>query len=672
LAREDAHENLTEVSRVASTEQTQAEEAKVFPPDPAFSKNAWIESIDEYERLYKRSVEDPEGYWAERAEDALVWTKKWDKVLEWSFEPTPFIKWFQGGELNASYNCLDRWVEAGLGDKPAIIFEGDPGDTRTFTYKELLDEVAKFANVLKKHGVQKGDRVAIYMPMIAELPVAMLACARLGAIHMMVFGGFSAEALKARIDNCGAKVLVCADKGHRGAKTTPSKTNADVAIGGETTVETVVVVKRTDGDVPMQEGRDVWYHDEMAASDISADCPPVPVDAEHPLFILYTSGSTGTPKGVLMSTGGYLLFVHDTTRDVFNIHDDDVHFCTADIGWITGHSYIVYGPLSIGASSILYEGLPTYPEPDRYWQVVEKHKATTLYTAPTVIRSLMGQGDEWPEKHSMESLRVLGTVGEPINPVAWLWYHEKVGKGRIPLVDTWWQTETGGHMITPLPGASTLKPASANRPYFGVQTVVMRDDGSVADVGESGHLCITAPWPGMIRGTWGDEDGKRFKEVYFSMFKGLYNTGDGCAIDADGDHWLKGRIDDVLNVSGHRIGTAEVESALVSHPAVAEAAVVGYPHEIKGTGIYAYVTLMEGVEPGDELKKELVVHVRKVVGPIATPDKMQFAPGLPKTRSGKIMRRILRKIAEGEFEALGDTSTLADPAVVEDLKTHRQ
>ncbi|HJW75644.1 MAG TPA: acetate--CoA ligase [Thermoleophilia bacterium] len=655
---------------MAGTEKSQ--EVQVFPPDPQFAGNAWIESIDEYERLYRRSVEDPEGYWAERAEDALVWTKKWDTVLEWSFDPDPFIKWFEGGELNASYNCIDRWVEAGLGDKPAIIFEGDPGDSKTYTYGQLLDEVSRFANVLKKHGVKKGDRVAIYMPMIAELAVVMLACARLGAIHMMVFGGFSSEALKVRIDNCGAKVLVCADKGHRGGKTTPSKTNADAAIAGETTVEKVIVVKRADGDVPMQEGRDVWYHEELAAPDISADCPPVPVDAEDPLFILYTSGSTGTPKGVLHTTGGYLLFVHDTTRDVFNLHDDDIHFCTADIGWITGHSYIVYGPLSLGATSILYEGLPTYPEPDRFWQVVEKHKATTLYTAPTAIRALMGQGDAWPGKHPMGSLRVIGTVGEPINPAAWLWYYENVGKGRVPLVDTWWQTETGGHMITPLPGATPLKPASAGRPYFGVQTVVLRDDGSEADVGESGHLCITAPWPGMLRGTWGDLDGKRFKEVYFSMFKGLYYTGDGCAIDADGDHWLKGRIDDVLNVSGHRIGTAEVESALVSYPAVAEAAVVGYPHDIKGTGIYTYVTLKEGVEPSDELKKELVAHVRKVLGPIATPDKMQFAPGLPKTRSGKIMRRILRKIAEGEFNALGDTSTLADPAVVEDLKTHRQ
>ena len=649
-----------------------ADEQKLFPPSPEFSKNAYFKTEAEYEAEYKRSIEDPEGYWAKRANDALVWTKPWDKVLEWSFEPTPSIKWFQGGELNASYNCLDRWVEAGKGDKPAMIFEGDPGDTSTKTYKELLDEVSRFANVLKKHGVKKGDRVALYMPMIAELPVALLACARIGAIHMMVFGGFSAEALKARIDNCGAKVLICADKGHRGAKTTPSKTNADVAIGGETTIETVIVVKRVDGDVPMTAGRDVWYHEEMTAPDITADCPPVPVDAEHPLFILYTSGSTGTPKGVLHSTGGYLLYAHDTTKYVFNLHDDDIHFCTADIGWITGHSYVVYGPLACGATTVVFEGLPTYPEPDRYWQVIEKHKATTFYTAPTVIRSLIGQGDEWPDKHEMKSLRVMASVGEPIDPNSWDWFYKKVGKSRIPLCDTWWQTETGGHLVTPLPGASTLKPGSANRPFFGVQTQVLKDDGTPAGVGEDGHLVITAPWPGMIRGTWGDTDGKRFKEVYFSMFKGGFTTGDGCAIDADGDHWLKGRIDDVLNVSGHRIGTSDVEGALVSYAKVAEAAVVGYPHPIKGTGIYAYVTLNDGVEPSDDLKKELVVHVRKVVGPIATPDKMQFATGLPKTRSGKIMRRILRKIAEGEFDALGDTSTLADPAVVQALKNSRQ
>jgi acetyl-CoA synthetase len=651
-----------------------ADEPMVIPPSPEFSKGAYFQSEEQYLEEYKRSVEDPEGYWAARAEDALVWTKKWDKVLEWSFEPTPFVKWFQGGELNASYNCLDRWVEAGKGDKPAIIFEGDPGDTKTTTYKELLDQVSRFANVLKKHGVKKGDRVALYMPMIAELPVVMLACARIGAIHMMVFGGFSAEALKARIDNCGAKVLICADKGYRGAKTTASKANADIAISGKTTVEKVIVVKRVDGDVPMTEGRDVWYHDEMAAADITADCPPVPVDAEHPLFILYTSGSTGTPKGVLHSTGGYLLYVHDTAKYTFNLHDDDIHFCTADIGWITGHSYIVYGPLANGVTSVLFEGLPTYPEPDRYWQVVEKHKTTTVYTAPTVIRSLMGQGDEWVDKHDMQTLRVMGSVGEPIDPNSWKWYYQKVGRGRAPLVDTWWQTETGGLMILPLPGAIALKPASAGRPFFGVRTAVLTDKGEPAGVGEDGHLVITHPWPGMIRGTWGDVEGKRFKEVYFSMFKGVFTTGDGCAIDEQGDHWLKGRIDDVLNVSGHRIGTSDVEGALVSYPAVAEAAVVGYPHAIKGTGIYAYVTLNDGVEATDALKKELVVHVRKVVGPIATPDKMQFAPALPKTRSGKIMRRILRKIAEGRTTSddLGDTSTLADPSVVEDLKANAQ
>ncbi len=650
-----------------------ADQPKLIPPSPEYSKGAYIKSLEEYEAQYKRSIEDPEGYWAERAEDALVWTKKWDKVLDWSFEPVPYVKWFQGGELNASYNCLDRHVEAGKGDKPALIFEGDPGDTKTCTFKELLDEVSKFANVLKKHGVKKGDRVALYMPMIAELPVVMLACARIGAIHMMVFGGFSAEALKARIDNCGAKVLICADKGYRGAKTTASKANADIAISGGSTVETVIVVKRVDGDVNMQEGRDVWYHDEMAAPDITADCPPVPVDAEHPLFILYTSGSTGAPKGVIHSTGGYLLHVYDTCKYVFNLHDDDIHFCTADIGWITGHSYIVYGPLSMGVTSVLFEGLPTYPEPDRYWQVVEKHKTTTIYTAPTVIRSLIGQGDEWVDKHDMPTLRLLASVGEPIDPQSWLWFYNKVGKGRVPLVDTWWQTETGGHMIAPLPGAMTLKPGSAGRPFFGVQTKVLNDKGEEAAIGEDGHLVITHPWPGMIRGTWGDVDGKRYRDVYFTMFPGVFTTGDGCAIDADGDHWLKGRIDDVLNVSGHRIGTSDVEGALVSHPAVAEAAVVGYPHPIKGTGIYTYVVLNEGVEPSDDLKKELAVHVRKVVGPIATPDKIQFAmTGLPKTRSGKIMRRILRKIAEDSFDNLGDTSTLADPTVVDNLIDNRQ
>jgi acetyl-CoA synthetase len=657
------------VNRLATdpANTTGDEPKKLFPAPPEFAKNAWVKSAAEYEQLYKRSTEDPEGFWAERAEAALDWYKKWDKVLEWDFN-VPFVKWFQGGKLNVSYNCIDRHIAAGKGDKAAIVFEGDPGDTRTITYKQLLDEVTRVANVLKKHGVKRGDRVAIYLPMIAELAVVMLACARIGAVHMIVFGGFSAEALKSRIDNCGAKVLVCADKGHRGAKTTPSKTNADVAISGTTTVEKVIVVKRVDGDVPMQDGRDLWYHEEIAAPGMDAPVEPEQMDAEDPLFILYTSGSTGTPKGVLHTTGGYLLFAADTFKYIFDYHDADVHFCTADIGWITGHTYIVYGPLANGATSVLFEGLPTYPAPDRYWEVVEKHGVTILYTAPTVIRSLMGQGSEWVDKHPMKTLRLMGSVGEPINPAAWLWYHDKVGKGRCPLVDTWWQTETGGILITPLAGAHTLKPGSASRPFFGVQARVVKDDGSPAAVDEDGHLCITAPWPGMIRGTWGDPTNARLKEVYFERFPGLFYTGDGCAVDADGDYWLKGRIDDVLNVSGHRIGTADVESALVSHPKVAEAAVVGYPHEIKGTGIYTYVTLNDGVEPSDDLRKELAGHVRKVVGPIATPDKMQFAPALPKTRSGKIMRRILRKIAEGNAGDLGDTSTLADPSVVEDLK----
>ncbi|MEZ5126870.1 MAG: acetate--CoA ligase [Thermoleophilia bacterium] len=648
------------------------DEQEVFHPSAESSSNAYFKTMEEYEAAYKRSVEDPEGYWAERAEEALTWYKKWDTVLEWSWDPTPVIKWFEGGELNVTYNCLDRHVEAGKGDKKAIIFESDQGDNYSYTYQELLDEVSKFANVLKKHGVKKGDRVAVYLPMIKEVPIVLLACARIGAVHMVVFGGFSADSLRARIDDCEAKVLICADKGYRGGRTMASKTNADDSISGESTVEKVIVIKRGDGDVPWTEGRDVWYEDEMSAPDITTDCPCVPCESEHPLFILYTSGSTGRPKGVLHTTAGYLLYVHDTSKYTFNLHDDDVHFCAADVGWVTGHSYIVYGPLANGVTSVVFESVPTYPEPDRYWAVIDKIKPTTLYTAPTVIRSLVGMGEEWPAKHPMESLRVIGTVGEPIDPNSWKWYYKNVGKERIPIVDTWWQTETGGHMITPLPGCTPLKPASAGRPFFGIQTQVLRDDGTQCEPGEQGHLVITHPWPAMLRGTWGDHTGTRFKEVYFSMFKNKFYTGDGCVIDADGDHWLKGRVDDVLNVSGHRIGTAEVESALVSHPDVAEAAVVGYPHDIKGTGIYAYVTLNAGVEPSEQLENELNLQVRKVLGAIAKPDKLQFAPGLPKTRSGKIMRRILRKIAEGELDALGDTTTLADPAVVENLKENRK
>ena len=641
-----------------------ADEPKLFPPSPEFQKNAYYSSIEQYEADYKRSVEDPEGFWAERAEDALVWTKKWDKVLDWSFDPKPYVKWFEGGELNAAYNCLDRHVEAGKGDKPAIIFEGDPGDTTTYTYAELKDEVSKFANVLKKHGVQKGDRVALYLPMIAELPIVMLACARIGAIHMMVFGGFSAEALKARIDNSGAKLLVCADKGHRGAKTTPSKTNADVAISGETTVEKVVVIKRVDGDVPMTEGRDVWYHD--AADLVTSECPAVHVEAEHPLFILYTSGSTGLPKGVLHTTGGYLVYASMTHQYVFDYHDGDIYWCTADIGWVTGHSYILYGPLLNGAQSLMFEGVPTYPDAGRFWEVVDKWKVNIFYTAPTAIRAIMRMGDDYVTKHGRQSLRLLGTVGEPINPEAWRWYNEVVGEGRCPIVDTWWQTETGGILITPLPGATPTKPGSATFPFFGVQPALVDDQGQIIEGNDvSGRLVIKAPWPGQLRTTYGSHE--RYELVYFSDFDGYYFSGDGCKRDADGYYWITGRVDDVINVSGHRMGTAEVESALVSHPAVAEAAVVGYPHDIKGQGIYAYVTLKIGNEYTEQLKKDLVAHVRKEIGPIATPDIIHWAPGLPKTRSGKIMRRILRKMASNEMDQLGDTSTLADPGVIQTL-----
>lgn len=640
-------------------------EKRTFPPSKEFSDRAHVKSISEYEKLYKRSTENPDGFWAEMAEKQLSWYKKWDKVSEWSFEK-PEIKYFIGGKLNASYNCLDRFMKTPVRNKAAIIWEADDGSYVTYTYQHLYHEVNKFANVLKKYGIRKGDRVTIYLPMIPELPISMLACARIGAIHSVVFGGFSATALRDRIQDCKSNLLVTADRGVRGGRYVPLKANADQALEECPTVEKVIVVKRT-GAVDMEPKRDFWWHDEMNDPDIKDYCEPEQMDSEDPLFILYTSGSTGKPKGVLHTTAGYLLYTNLTFKWIFDCRDEDIHFCTADIGWVTGHSYIVYGPLSSGATSLMFEGIPTYPDPSRFWKIVDKFGVSIFYTAPTAIRALMREGPDWVRKQDLSSLRLLGTVGEPINPEAWMWYHTHVGKEKLPIVDTWWQTETGGILITPLPGAMTTKPGSASKPFPGVVPQILKEDGSQAGVNEGGYLVIDKPWPGMLRGTYGDSQNKRIKEVYFTRFPGKYFTGDGARLDKDGDYWLMGRIDDVINVSGHRIGTAEIESALVSHPAVAEAATVGYPHEIKGEGIYVYVTLKEGYEPSPELSKILIGHVRQVIGPIASPDKIQFAPGLPKTRSGKIMRRILRKIARGDTDDLGDTSTLADPSVVNEI-----
>lgn len=640
-----------------------------FPPKPAFSEDAHIKSMEQYEALYKRSIEDPEGFWGEMAEKELTWFKKWDKVLDYDFNK-PYIKWFAGGKLNASYNCLDRHLDTFRKNKAAIIWEADDGTSKTYTYQQLHREVNRFANVLKKKGVKKGDRVSLYLPMIPELAISMLACARIGAIHSIVFGGFSSQALRDRIQDCEAKVLVVADNGMRGGRVVPLKKNSDTALEECPSVQSVIVVNRA-GETGMKEGRDTWWHEEMAAEDIANYCEPEHMDAEDPLFILYTSGSTGKPKGVLHTTGGYILYTALTFRLVFDYKEEQTHFCTADIGWVTGHSYIVYGPLANGATSLMFEGIPSYPDAGRFWDIVDKYQVNIFYTAPTAIRALMKEGDSWVEKYDLSSLKVLGTVGEPINPAAFMWYYNKVGKGKLPIVDTYWQTETGGFLITPLPGAMTLKPGSATRPFFGVEPKVIKEDGSPASVDEGGYLVIDKPWPGMLRGTYGDPENARIKEVYFSRFPGKYFTGDGARVDKDGDFWLTGRIDDVINVSGHRLGTAEVESALVGHPSVAEAAVVGFPHDVKGEGIYVYVTLKDGFKPSPELQKELVTHVRTIIGPIASPDKMQFAPGLPKTRSGKIMRRILRKIAHNEIGELGDISTLADPSVVESLIKER-
>jgi acetyl-CoA synthetase len=642
-------------------------EKRVFNPPKEFSERAYIKSMAEYKELYQRSIKDPEGFWGEMA-GQLDWYKKWDKVLVEDFKEGKH-EWFVGGKINVSQNCLDRHVKSWRKNKAALVWEGDIGDSRVLTYQQLYREVCKFANVLKKHGVKKGDRVSIYLPMIVELPIAMLACARIGAIHSVVFGGFSADALKDRMLDCQTTLLVCVDGYYRSGKVIRSKDNADAALESCPKVKDVIVVKRANSEVTMKEGRDYWWDSEMAADGIKADCKPEVMDAEDPLFILYTSGSTGKPKGVLHTQAGYLLYCYQTFKWIFDVKEEDTFWCTADIGWVTGHSYIVYGPLAYGATSLMFEGVPSYPHPDRFWEIVEKYQVNIFYTAPTALRAIMRDGDDWPNKHDLTSLRLLGSVGEPINPEAWMWYYNIIGKGKCPIVDTWWQTETGGILITPLPGAIPIKPGSATMPFPGVDPAVFREDGSIADVNEGGYLVIRKPWPGLMRRVYGDPE--RFKNTYFIRFPGVYNTGDGARVDEDGFYWLMGRIDDVINVSGHRIGTAEVESALVSHEKVAEAAVVGMPHDIKGQGIYAYVTLKAGVSKSDELKKELVGHVRKEIGPIATPDKIQFADALPKTRSGKIMRRILTKIAAGDVDQLGDTSTLADPSVVDVLVKER-
>ncbi|MGB0670671.1 MAG: acetate--CoA ligase [Rhodospirillales bacterium] len=638
---------------------------QTFAPSEDIVKSAYVDNA-KYLEMYKASVENPDAFWGEQGK-RLDWIKPYTKVKNTSFNGDVAIKWYEDGTLNVSANCLDRHL-ATRGDQTAIIFEGDdPSVSAHITYKDLHERVCRLANAMKAQGVKKGDRVTLYLPMIVEAAVAMLACTRIGAVHSIVFGGFSPDALAARIQGCESNCVITADEGLRGGRKVPLKANTDKAIANCPTVTSVIVVKRTGGTVNMQAGRDVWYEDVTAAA--SADCPPEEMDAEDPLFILYTSGSTGAPKGVLHTTGGYLVYASITHQYIFDYHDGDIYWCTADVGWVTGHSYIVYGPLANGATTLMFEGVPNYPSASRFWDVCDKHKVNIFYTAPTAIRALMGAGDEFVEGADLSSLRILGSVGEPINPEAWMWYYNKVGKQRCPIVDTWWQTETGGILITPLPGATVMKPGSATRPFFGVKPELVDAEGKTLDGATEGNLCITDSWPGQMRTVY--QDHERFIQTYFSTYPGKYFTGDGCRRDADGYYWITGRVDDVINVSGHRMGTAEVESALVAHEAVSEAAVVGYPHSLKGQGIYAYVTLTAGVEPTEELRKELVTWVRKEIGPIASPDLIQWSPGLPKTRSGKIMRRILRKIAENDYGSLGDTSTLADPTVVDDLIENR-
>ena len=639
---------------------------ELFPVPESFATGAHADN-DTYLEMYKRSVADPETFWADQGK-RINWFTPYTKIKDVSYEADDLhIKWYYDGTLNASYNCLDRHLET-RGNQTAIIWEGDdPAEDAKFTYRELHELVCKFANGLKSIGAKKGDRITIYMPMIPEAAVAMLACVRIGAIHSIVFGGFSPDALAGRIHDCNSNIIITADEGLRGGRPVPLKANTDAALESCPSIDKCVVIRRTGADIGWSEGRDVWYHDLVKKA--SAKCPAEEMNAEDPMFILYTSGSTGKPKGVMHTTGGYMVYASMTHQYVFDYHDGDIYWCTADVGWVTGHSYIIYGPLANGATTLMFEGVPNYPDASRHWQVCDKHQVNIYYTAPTAIRALMREGDEPVKKTSRSSVRLLGSVGEPINPEAWLWYYNVVGDGRCPIVDTWWQTETGGIMITPLPGATALKPGSATRPFFGIKPALVDANGNLLEGATSGNLCITDSWPGQMRTVYGDHE--RFIDTYFKSYPGRYFTGDGCRRDEDGYYWITGRVDDVINVSGHRMGTAEVESALVAHNQVAEAAVVGYPHDIKGQGIYAYVTLNVGTEPTEDLRKELVQWVRKEIGPIATPDLLQWAPGLPKTRSGKIMRRILRKIAEDDFSNLGDTSTLAEPAVVDDLVENR-